>query len=514
MKTLLVTILLSLSSFYSYSQNSEQWVARFNGTGNISDAVNKTKVDRFGNIYVSGYTNSDGGNIDFCLLKYNSAGILQWSRTYDNFNHTTDDCYYMTIDDAGNIYQSGISDTGMVTIKYNSAGDFLWLKDFGGLVIGGKNEDLYICGESSNHLTVKKFSSSGTLLWENSNSSPGTYALDAALDQSGNIFLTGGITRDSSNEIGTWKYDISGNLIWEVFYKYSVRAYYRGVFVKTDALGNTYVAGESTSLGLTDCDFVTLKYNSEGEQLWATLYKGNEYNSQYIRGMAVDAGQNIYITGESSSDYATIKYNSNGEQQWCAIYNGEANKRDEVYGIGVDGASNVYVTGWSQAEESMNCVTIKYNTYGVQQWKQAYHGPVSGVNCTNSIAVDSTGNVYAAGFSEGDGTQADIILIKYGQTTEVNPVSAEIPVKYSLLQNYPNPFNPNTNIEFALPENTYVTLKVFDMAGREIYTLVNEILSPGIYRFNFNGSYLASGAYFYKLQTSKFTETKKMVLVK
>lgn len=517
MKTLLVTILFLLSSIYSYSQSSQvsqQWIARFNGSGNTYDAVNKSAVDPFGNIYVSGYSNGLKSEMDFALLKYNQAGELQWSRTYDNPNHTTDDCYWMTIDNAGNIYQSGRSDMGMVTIKYNSAGDFLWSKDLGGIVIADINENLYICDESSNHLTVKKYNSSGTLLWENSKSCEGTYALNAAIDQSGNIFLTGGIERNSSSEIGTWKYDTSGNLIWEVFYKYSARAYYRGVFVKTDDSGNTYVAGESTSSGITDCDFITLKYNSAGEQQWAAIYHGPSTRSQFIRGMVIDSEHNIYITGESSYNYATIKYNSNGEQQWVSIYNGEANDRDEVYGLAVDAAGNVYVTGWSMALESMDCVTIKYNTYGVQQWKQAYHSSVPGTNCTNSILVDSSGNIYVAGFSAGEGSDSDIILIKYSQTTEVSPVSTQVPAKYSLAQNYPNPFNPVTTIEFSLPENTFVTLKVFDITGKEVYVLVNENLSHGAYRFNFTAASLTSGTYFYKLETAKFTETKKMMLVK
>lgn len=93
--------------------------------------------------------------------------------------------------------------------------------------------------------------------------------------------------------------------------------------------------------------------------------------------------------------------------------------------------------------------------------------------------------------------------------------NVEIPAEYSLYQNYPNPFNPSTIIKFGLPEQTIVELTVFDILGRRVKTLVNnEVKQPGHYEIHFNASDLASGIYFYQLQTNKFTSTKKMMLVK
>ncbi|MFA7288321.1 MAG: T9SS type A sorting domain-containing protein [Melioribacteraceae bacterium] len=89
-----------------------------------------------------------------------------------------------------------------------------------------------------------------------------------------------------------------------------------------------------------------------------------------------------------------------------------------------------------------------------------------------------------------------------------------IPVEYSLSQNYPNPFNPSTNIKFALTKTSIASLKVYDILGREVATLVNKELNPGNYNFQFNGSRLSSGIYFYRLQTGEFTQTKKMLLIK
>jgi Secretion system C-terminal sorting domain len=104
----------------------------------------------------------------------------------------------------------------------------------------------------------------------------------------------------------------------------------------------------------------------------------------------------------------------------------------------------------------------------------------------------------------------------------VQNISTEIPEKFSLSQNYPNPFNPTTVIRFTVPALSFqhdlswnpVQLKVYDVTGREVQTLVNESLAPGTYETSFDGSKLTSGAYFYRLSTEGFTEVKKMIMLK
>ena len=98
--------------------------------------------------------------------------------------------------------------------------------------------------------------------------------------------------------------------------------------------------------------------------------------------------------------------------------------------------------------------------------------------------------------------------------TGVTPISMTIPDEYSLSQNYPNPFNPTTKINFALPKQGFVTLKIYDVLGREVRTLVNEVKSAGQYSVDFNASEFASGVYFYKLETNGFNDVKRMMLIK
>ncbi len=90
----------------------------------------------------------------------------------------------------------------------------------------------------------------------------------------------------------------------------------------------------------------------------------------------------------------------------------------------------------------------------------------------------------------------------------------EMPVKYELSQNYPNPFNPSTTINYSIKQSGLVTLKVYDVLGKEVETLVNEVKSSGSYNVNFDGTNLSNGVYFYKIEVGDFAAIKKMILLK
>ena len=100
-------------------------------------------------------------------------------------------------------------------------------------------------------------------------------------------------------------------------------------------------------------------------------------------------------------------------------------------------------------------------------------------------------------------------IVSNGNNSNIN-----LPKDFKLHQNYPNPFNPNTKIKYEIPTKSFVSLKVFDILGREVSTLINKELNGGVYEIDFNGSNLSSGVYFYKLTTEKFTDIKRMILIK
>ncbi|MBK7160362.1 MAG: T9SS type A sorting domain-containing protein [Ignavibacteria bacterium] len=99
-------------------------------------------------------------------------------------------------------------------------------------------------------------------------------------------------------------------------------------------------------------------------------------------------------------------------------------------------------------------------------------------------------------------------------TVNVIQTSSITPENFELYQNYPNPFNPTTNLEFGIPELEFVSLKIFDVLGNEVSTLVNESKPAGRYEVTFNGAGLPSGIYYYKLTSGNYSYTRKMMLIK
>jgi len=127
--------------------------------------------------------------------------------------------------------------------------------------------------------------------------------------------------------------------------------------------------------------------------------------------------------------------------------------------------------------------------------------------------VISADNYSSLNYS-ADGVIDLIIEEDSPQNQTVNIEDLITPKTFTLAQNYPNPFNPNTTIEFAIPQSSNVSLKVYDMTGREVATLVNEFRNTGNYVAIWNASGVSSGVYFYKLVSGNFVETKKMILAK
>jgi len=262
--------------------------------------------------------------------------------------------------------------------------------------------------------------------WVRRYNGPASYSNDEvnslAVDGQGNVYVTGQSTGlNTSLDYATIKYNSNGDTIWVRRYNGPGNGDDMARSLAVDGQGNVYVTGTSICSG-TNGDYATIKYNSAGVQQWVQIYNGPGNYFDLATSLAVDGQGNVYITGqsasyESTSDYATIKYNTNGVQQWVQRYDGPVGNYDDwATSLAIDGQGNVYVTGTSCGLDTSfdDYATIKYNTYGVQQWIQRYNEPTAySSDHANAIAVDGSGNVYVTGSSEGSGTDEDYATIKY-----------------------------------------------------------------------------------------------------
>jgi len=235
---------------------------------------------------------------------------------------------------------------------------------------------------------------------------------------------------------------------------------------------------------------------TDGGQSWV-----EQFNQLYFNLRSIIFYNNLtgwatgrYDNNETGSTYLAAFKTTNGGNSWfsqCDYYNSGIESTllfDSITCIGVGTNGNIVKT-----------------TNGGNNWIKLGSGTV---NSLYSVSVINPNFAWAV----GDG--GTILKTTNGGNVFVNNISREIPQRFSLSQNYPNPFNPITVISFQLPVAGQVSLKIYDMLGREVQTLVNETLKPGTYEASFDGSQLTSGVYFYKLITDGFSETKKMLMIK
>ncbi len=264
-------------------------------------------------------------------------------------------------------------------------------------------------------------------------------------------------------------------------------------------------------------------------------------NNKKVYSLAVN-GNNIFAGTNGNGVYLSTNNGTN----WIAINNGLTN--NVIYSLEVSGnnifagtgGEGVYLstnngTNWVQTalnNKSVYSLTVNgnnifagtadsgvfFSTNNGISWATKNQG-FNGITSAYSLLITDT-YIFSGIFGKS------IWRRELSEITETKNINTEIPLGYSLSQNYPNPFNLVTKIRFEVPLSKglraseevelkgVVSLKIFDITGREIKTLVNEQLQPGTYEVTFDGSNLPSGVYFYQLRSGEFAETKKLVLLK
>ena len=247
------------------------------------------------------------------------------------------------------------------------------------------------------------------------------------------------------------------------------------------------------SISLPFAGIRAIAFDLNGD-LYGATYTGELYKINLETGATTDIG-NTGITTLSS-----LAINPLNGQLWGTPVG------DAIYKINKTNAQTTLVgnTGFSQTPAI--AFDAEGKLFGTSKLSQVTSSELLFIDTTNGVGT----LIGPIGFSAVSG-----LTIKGTIVVDVNKKNNDLlPAKFDLAQNYPNPFNPNTNIKFQIAQEGLVTLKVYDILGKEVATLVNEELQPGFYNTEFDATALSSGIYFYKLIANDFVATKKMLLIK
>ncbi len=294
-----------------------------------------------------------------------------------------------------------------------------------------------------------------------------------------------------------------------------------GVYAFAVIGSEVFVGGDFTQAGGVSANYVA-RFNTN-TNTWSALGSGSSngvsgFSNSRVYALAV-MGSELYVgggftfAGGMSANYVA-RFNTS-TNTWSSLGSGSNNgMNNEVYALAVMG-SEVFVGGYFGRAGGVSANGMARFNPNTNTWS-ALEGSANGVNDrVNALAVIGSGVLYVGGrFTQAGGLSSTYIARWSSGTTSVEHIGDDVPTTYLLSQNYPNPFNPSTTISFSIPTSEFVTLKVYDVLGREVATLVNEHVRAGSYSYNFDARNLTSGVYLYKLQAGKYSETKKMVLAK
>ncbi len=478
-------------TFYDYatvaydSDGNELWSARYNGPGNGSDWANAIAVDDSGNVYVTGRSDGDGrgdmGN-DYATIKYDKYGNELWVARYNGPGNIWDNAKAIAVDDLGNVFVTGGSNWAygiapdIATVAYDSYGNELWVA-------------IYDAGASY-------YGDSGNAI---------------AVDSSGNIYVAGqSYTGSTDYDYITVAYDPNGNELWVNRYDGPVNDGDSIADIAIDHFDNIYVTGIITTGWLSPKnsinEFATIAYDLSGNTLWTARYDGQGNQHTIPEAMAISNSGNIFITGHTHpynvyEDYLTVAYDSSGNELWNVTYDGPKNDWDQAFDIAIDPSDNVYVTGRSRGIGThSDYATIAYDANGNELWIERYDGTGNLDDWARAIATDLEGNVYVTGRSFGSGTSRDYTTIKYSQpvvkpTVDIDPNTLNLKSKGRWITCYidlPTGYDVNDiDISTIMLEDT-IPAEWGDIQGDTLMVKfdrsdVEDMLSPGTYNFKVTG---------------------------
>ncbi len=516
------------------------WIRTYDGPAHHRDYANKIAIDRFDNIFITGYSKgiyNEDTSFDYCTIKYNSNGIEQWVNRYNGNTNTDDFPMAITCDSGGNYYVTGLIDniqwvdSDIGTIKYDSNGNVSWIaryssssEDWGSDVVTDRLGNVYVTGythSDSNYLhqaITVKYNPQGIQEWVVIEPFA-SWTVSIGLDSFNNVYVAGQgtghyiIIKYSSNGIRQWyaSTNIAGSI-----YKMEVTS-----------SGNIYVTGSSGLTGQDNWNIVTAKYNTFGQEQWVRNYDGPGGGYDIGQSLSLDRQGNVYVTGPVATqpgpvvyyyDYGTIKYTNDGNLEWVRFYEGFGSD-DWPFDVVVDNQQNVYVGGYSAGPTgggrwSDDILIIKYDSIGNTLWTNRYQGVDSLGDWVYDLALDSQDNLYACGFTWTRIQDADYIILKYSPNGGIEE-KIITNKKNLLIKIYPNPFRDKVKICFPRTLLYSMDIKIYKIDGRLVKTFDKVTRSDVLWDGkDYASNLLPSGVYFVEFTFKSNRQVERLVIIK
>jgi uncharacterized delta-60 repeat protein len=439
----------------------ENWVYRYDGPANGLDHAWTIVYGSDGNIYAAGNSRDIDASLDFLVIGLTDTGTKRWVYRYNG---------------------SGYNDAGLA-----------WS------IVYGSDGNIYIAGllsiESSTYyddFTIISLTSAGIERWVYTYNGSGNYndgANSIVYGSDGNMYAAGySYGSGTGSDFTIISLTPAGTGRWIYTYNPPGSDGANSIIYGSD--GNIYAAGYSYGSG-TGSDFLVISLTSAGTEKWVYTYNGPESDNDGANSIIYGSDGNIYAAGYSigsgtGSDFTVISVDTAGTERWVYRYNGSGNGSDCANGIIYNSDGNIYAAGYSVGSGTGSDFTvISVDTAGTEKWVYRYNGSGSDDDRANSIVCGSDGNIYAAGWSTGSGTDCDFAVISLEpegkiDESQIRNSKSQIPS----LKAYPNPFREKTDIRFQpappggarpgmtdkqlsdISHQSSVSIKVYDATGR------------------------------------------------
>jgi len=514
------------------AQNTEQWNFVLNGAGDGTEELFGMTVDTFGNTILIATT--DTGFLDYAtvIIKLNPQGNKVWMSA-PNLNGPVGEPVAVLTDDSGNIYVAGSYDSpgnlssDIYLVKLDTAGNQLWASYFssqGNIIDAARGMlwdnagNLIVIGEtgatvSTTDALVVKYDTAGIQLWQSVYSNPVNkqdQVEAAAVDAENNIYVCGNVYVDTSRyrDFQVFKMDSSGTVEWARTYNDSMNYGDQCTAIIVDNNGDIIVTGESTGWGpgYPVNEIATIKYDATGNVQWITRYETST-STAIPSGIAVDENDNIYIVGSAYDgttkfDCITIKYNASGNEQWVRLIQGTQVDADGGSDILYD-EGKIYVAGYVANNSTYDdALVAAYDVSGNLLYREEWNSAQNDEDDFSYIAKDEDGNLIAAGIVEKFNDD-DLLVVKFSvANVSINePEAATFTV-------YPNPTSGELNLQ-GLQFEAGADIGIFNLLGKEVYFTQFSHTASNI---KIQTANMEDGMYLLRVKSGGYYQTKPVIV--